>query len=281
MFLPNSFKQVEVKAILHKEYLNTNDSMEDKPIGFFDSGVGGLSVLKEAIKILPNEDYIYFGDSKNAPYGVKTVGEVKALSFKAVEFLIKHKVKAIVVACNTATSVAIEDLRRNYNNIPIIGIEPALKPAVEMNKEGKIVIMATPMTLSERKFAYLMEKYKFKADIIPLPCAGLVEYIEKGIVQGEELNNFLKDKFADLLYNEISSVVLGCTHYPFIKKELNNVLGEKVEVIDGSLGTAAQLKRLITDNNTRNKREAMGKVEIFNSLEDEQIIRISKKLLEG
>ena len=186
-----------------------------------------------------------------------------------------------MIACNTATSVAIEDLRRNYKNIPIIGIEPALKPAVEMKKKGKIVIMATPMTLSERKFAYLMEKYKFKADIIPLPCAGLVEYIEKGIVQGEELNNFLKDKFADLLYNEISSVVLGCTHYPFIKKELNNVLGEKVEVIDGSLGTAAQLKRLITDNNTRNKREAMGKVEIFNSLEDEQIIRISKKLLEG
>lgn len=266
---------------MHKEYLNDNDSMEDRPIGFFDSGVGGLSVLKEAIKLLPNEDFIYFGDSKNAPYGVKSVAEVKELSFQAVEFLIKHKVKAIVVACNTATSAAIEDLRRNYSNIPIIGIEPALKPAVEMNNGGKIVIMATPMTLSEKKFACLMEKYKYKAEMVSLPCAGLVEYIEKGIVQGEELNNFLKDKFSHLIYNEISSVVLGCTHYPFIKEELNKVLGKKVKVIDGSLGTAAQLKRLITENNTRNKKESAGKVEIFNSLEDEHIIKISKKLLEG
>lgn len=281
MFLQNSFKQVEVKAILHKEYLNANDSMEGRPIGFFDSGVGGLSVLKEAIKLLPNEDFIYFGDSKNAPYGVKSVEEVKELSFQAVEFLIKHKVKAIVVACNTATSAAIEDLRRNYSNIPIIGIEPALKPAVEINNGGKIVIMATPMTLSEKKFASLMEKYRYKAEVVPLPCAGLVEYIEKGIVQGEELNNFLKDKFSHLIYNEISSVVLGCTHYPFIKEELNKVLGEKVKVIDGSLGTAAQLKRLITENNTRNKKESAGNVEIFNSLEDEHIINISKKLLEG
>lgn len=266
---------------MHKEYLSANDSMEDKPIGFFDSGVGGLSVLKEAIKILPNEDYIYFGDSKNAPYGVKSVAEVKALTFEAVEFLIKHKVKAIVVACNTATSAAIEDLRRNYSNIPIIGIEPALKPAVEMNDGGKIVIMATPMTLSEKKFSCLMEKYKPKAKIVPLPCAGLVEYIEKGIVQGEELNNFLREKFSDLTYNEISSVVLGCTHYPFIKVELNKVLGEKVKIIDGSLGTALQLKRLITYNNTRNKKESMGKIEILNSLEDENIIKISKKLLEA
>ena len=127
-------------------------NIKDKPVGFFDSGVGGISVLKEAIKLLPKENFVYFGDSKNAPYGTKKVEEVIELSFNAVDFLLNHEVKAIVVACNTATSAAIDPLRLRYMNVPIIGIEPALKPAVELNKQGKIIIMATPMTLSENKF---------------------------------------------------------------------------------------------------------------------------------
>ncbi len=166
------------------------------PIGFFDSGVGGLSVLREAIKVLPNEDFIYFGDSKNAPYGTKTVDEVKKLTFNAVEFLLKHNVKAVVIACNTATSAAIEDLRNSYKNIPIIGIEPALKPAVELNRKGKIVVMATPMTLAEKKFNDLMAKYKDASEMVSLPCPGLVEYVEKGIVKGRELNNYLQKKLS-------------------------------------------------------------------------------------
>ena len=147
----------------------------DKPIGVFDSGVGGISVLKEAVKLLPKEDFIYFGDSKNAPYGTKKVEEVIELSFTAVDFLLKHGVKAVVVACNTATSAAIESLRQKYIDIPIIGIEPALKPAVELNKRGKIIIMATPMTLLENKFQSLMKTYEKEIDIETLPCVGLVE----------------------------------------------------------------------------------------------------------
>ena len=130
------------------------------PIGFFDSGVGGLSVLREAIKIMPNEDYIYFGDSKNAPYGTKTVDEVRELTFKAVEFLLSKGVKGIAIACNTATSAAVADLRKTYPELPLVGIEPALKPAVELNKDGDILIMATSMTLKEEKFKRLMDKYK-------------------------------------------------------------------------------------------------------------------------
>lgn len=137
-----------------------NMNVKNMPIGFFDSGVGGLSVLREAIKLLPNEDFIYFGDSKNAPYGTKSVDEVRELSFKASELLLKYSVKAIVVACNTATSAAIENLRNTYKNMPIIGIEPALKPAVELKREGKIVIMATPMTLSEKSFIILWKDIK-------------------------------------------------------------------------------------------------------------------------
>ena len=130
------------------------------PIGFFDSGFGGLSVLREAIKIMPNEDYIYFGDSKNAPYGTKTVDEVRELTFKAVEFLLNKGVKGIAIACNTATSAAVADLRKMYPELPLVGIEPALKPAVELNKDGDILIMATSMTLKEEKFKRLMDKYK-------------------------------------------------------------------------------------------------------------------------
>ncbi|MCY6370031.1 glutamate racemase [Clostridium ganghwense] len=253
--------------------------VKDNPIGFFDSGVGGLSVLKQAIKLLPNEDFIYLGDSKNAPYGIKSVDEVRKLSFDAVEFLLKYNVKAIVVACNTATSAAIQQLRSTYKNIPIIGIEPALKPAVELSKNGKIVIMATPMTLTEKKFNNLMTRYKSKADIIPLPCAGLVEFIEQGILEGNEINDFIKGKFSNLEVQKITSVVLGCTHYPFIKKELINILGGKVKIIDGSKGTAAQLKRQLIINKFINLKDKKGKVKIFNSSNNQEILDISYKLL--
>ncbi|QGU96761.1 glutamate racemase [Clostridium bovifaecis] len=255
-------------------------STKNMPIGFFDSGVGGLSVLREAIKLLPNEDFIYFGDSLNAPYGVKSVDEVKELSFHASELLLEYKVKAIVVACNTATSAAIEDLRNTYKDIPIIGIEPALKPAVELNRKGKVVIMATPMTLAERKFHSLMEKYKENADIVPLPCPGLVEYIEKGIVEGEGINSFLREKFSTLKGEKISSVVLGCTHYPFIKRELSKVLGSEVVIIDGSKGTVTQLKRQLLNKDIINNNDDIGKIKILNSLDSKEIIDISKKLLE-
>lgn len=254
-------------------------ALDNRPIGFFDSGVGGISVLRESVKLLPNENYIYFGDSKNAPYGTKGVTEVKELTFKAVDFLLHKNCKAIVIACNTATSAAINDLRNYYIDIPIIGIEPALKPAVELHKAGKIVIMATPMTLAETKFNSLMKSYEQAADIVPLPCAGLVELIESGIVEGEELNLYLRKKLD--LYKEsgIGSVVLGCTHYPFIRKELSNILDETTAIIDGSLGTAKQLETQLAKNNILNTNSFKGTVQITNSLESEVIIDLSYKLL--
>lgn len=250
------------------------------PIGFFDSGVGGISVLKEAVKLLPYENYIYFGDSKNAPYGTKKVDEVKDLTFKAVDFLLSKGVKAIVIACNTATSAAIEDLRTNYTNVPIIGIEPALKPAVELNRKGKIIIMATPMTLAETKFSNLMKSYKDSAEIIPMPCAGLVELIESGIIEGERIHSYLNEKLKPYLNGDLSSIVLGCTHYPFIKNELLSVVTNDVEIIDGSLGTAKQLRRQLSNMNALNKQDKSGTVEIINSSNDEELLKLSYKLLE-
>lgn len=254
-------------------------SLNNLPIGFFDSGVGGLSVLKEAIKLLPNEDFIYFGDSKNAPYGTKTVDEVKELTFKAVDFLLSKNVKSIVIACNTATSAAIDDLRAFYKNIPIIGIEPALKPAVELDKDGKIIIMATPMTLVEAKFNNLMKSYADTRAIIPLPCAGLVELIESGVVEGTIVNSYLKNKLKPYLDEPISSIVLGCTHYPFIRNELEKILSTDTAIIDGSAGTVKQLKRQLENMNALNSSISKGSLEIINSLNDKNIIELSYKLL--
>ncbi|KEI83471.1 glutamate racemase [Clostridium botulinum] len=252
-------------------------SINDKPIGFFDSGVGGISVLKEAFKLLPKEDFLYYGDSKNAPYGTKKVEEVKTLTFNATDFLMNKGIKALVVACNTATSVTINDLRENYD-IPIIGIEPALKPAVELKKGGKIIIMATPMTLAEKKFANLMDLYKETEDIEPLPCPGLPELIEQGIVSGDVIYNYLKDKFSKYDNEKISAIVLGCTHYPFVEETLKEVTHNKACIIDGSFGTSRELKRQLKNSNMLREENRVGKVTIFNSREDKDIIDLSYKL---
>lgn len=250
-------------------------------IGFFDSGVGGISVLKESIKLLPKENYIYIGDSLNAPYGVKTPEEVRKLTFNMVDKLISMNVKAIVVACNTATSIAIDELRKIYKEIPIIGIEPALKPAIENYGNGIIVIMATPVTLSENKFSKLRERYNKASDIISMPCDGLVEIIEDGNIKGEVVEGYLRNRFKDVPKEKVSSVVLGCTHYPFIKEALVNVINDDVAIIDGSLGTVKQLKRKLEQKCLLNTNNEQGTVKIFNSKDDENLIELSYKLLDA
>ena len=250
-----------------------------KPIGFFDSGVGGISVLNESLIVLPNEDFVYFGDSINAPYGTKDVNEVKKLTFNAIDFLLNKGVKAIVIACNTATSAAIDALRVNYKDIPIIGIEPALKPAVKISMGKSIIIMATPMTLAEKKFSNLMQKCNKEVDIISLPCAGLVELIENGIIEGDQINSYLKEKLKEYMHLDIASIVLGCTHYPFIKNELIKVVGENTVIIDGSVGTVNQLKRELTKNNLLNEKKTKGIVSIYSSSIDNSMIDLSYKLL--
>lgn len=251
----------------------------NKPIGFLDSGVGGLSVMKEAIKIMPNENYIYFGDSKNAPYGVKSTKEIRDLTFKAVEFLISKGIKGLVVACNTATSAAVRELRTVYPDMPLVGIEPAIKPAVELGIDGKILIMATPMTIKQDKFKLLLDKYKDKAEIVPIPCAGLMEFIESGVLDGIELEYYLKEKLSDYSSENVSSVVLGCTHYPFVKDSISKILGKNVEVIDGGEGTAREIKRRLAEKNLLNTNTTKGKIEIYNSLGEDKIIDLSWKLL--
>lgn len=255
------------------------DINNNAPIGFFDSGLGGLSVLKKALEIMPNENYIYYGDSKHAPYGEKTPKEIRSLSFKVTEFLMKKGVKAIVIACNTATSAAAKELREYYKDFPIIGIEPALKPAIKHHEKGSVIVMATKATLTQPKFKRLMDEYGEHRDIIPLPCPGLVEFIESGNFDGEDVKEFLRVRLNPYLSKEISSIVLGCTHYPFVKNVIQEIVGEDVDIIDGSEGTVKELRRRLKENLSETKSEVNGTLEIYNSLEDESIIKLSKSLL--
>lgn len=255
------------------------DNIKNMPIGFFDSGVGGLSVMKQAIKDMKEENFIYLGDSKNAPYGVKSIEEIRRLTLEGIDFLLKKGAKAIVVACNTATSIAINDLREKYKGIPVIGIEPALKPAVEMDKDGKIVIMATNATLKEKKFESLMKNYSMGREIVPIPCPGLVEFIEQGILEGEQIDSFLRNILEEHMDSKISSIVLGCTHYPFVREAIRKIVGADVNIIDGSKGTSKELKRQLQEMNLLNGSHEKGKVEIFNSLGEEKV-ELSYSLIE-
>jgi len=250
------------------------------PIGFFDSGLGGISVLRETLRLLPREDYLYFGDSLHAPYGVKPLQEVQQLCGDAVAHLVESGAKAIVIACNTATAAAVADLRQRYPHIPIIGTEPAVKPAVERHPGGRILIMATAMTLKEQKFQDLWEQYRDQAEIIPVPCSGLMEFVEQGILRGEELEAFLMEKLMPFMKVPVDAVVLGCTHYPFLRGAIRHLIGRKPEILDGSDGIARQLHRRLKELDLLNDRLEHGSVTFQNSLDGTEILELSRTLLQ-
>lgn len=261
--------------------MNGKNLNVNSPIGFFDSGVGGISVLRKALEIMPNENYIYYGDSSNAPYGTKPVEEIRKLSYNVVDFLLEKGVKGIVVACNTATSAVVAELRKKYVDLPIVGIEPALKPAVISKKEGKIVIMATPMTLAQGKFNMLLDRLSGdrREDVVPLACAGLMEFVEAGKFEGEEVEAFLRERFEILKGEKIATVVLGCTHYPFVKNTISKILGKEVDIIDGSLGTSKEMRRRLKEKNLLSTSKKKGEVAVYNSSQNEKLIELSYKLL--
>lgn len=254
--------------------INKNEGL----IGFLDSGVGGISVLNEAVKLMPNEKYLYFGDSKNAPYGNRTVEEVKELTEKNVEFLIENGAKAVVIACNTATSAAAAYLRAKYQEIPIIGVEPALKPAALEHKGEKVLVMATSMTLAEKKFKNLMRKYEKEADIVPIPCPGLMEFVEQGKLEGKEIETFLAGILTDEMCAGAKAVVLGCTHYPFIKETIRKAINHDIDIYDGGNGTARQLKRRLAKAGLLREGGEKGALTIMNSLEDKFMLDLSYRL---
>ena len=199
------------------ELINNN-----APIGVFDSGLGGISVLRDLKELMPNEDFIYFGDSAYAPYGVKTKEQITERCVEIIDFFISKGVKAVVIACNTATSASANYLRKKYKNLPIIGMEPALKVATQGVKNNNIVVMATPLTLKEKKFETLMHKFRGNNKVVKMPCPKLVEIVENDLLDDKNIViDQLKDYYKDVNMDNLDSVVLGCTHFIFYRDYLN------------------------------------------------------------
>lgn len=250
----------------------------ESPIAVTDSGVGGISVLKQLWKIMPNEEYIYFGDSKNAPYGVRPTAEIKALTFKNAERLIERGAKALVIACNTATSAAAAELREKYPDFPIIGLEPALKPAALSGVHPTVIVMATELTLREKKLASLVERFRNDAQIIGLPAPGIVELVEASKADSVEMDEYLEKLFSPFEKGKDYCLVLGCTHFPFAKRSILRVMGENVKLFDGAEGAARYTKKLLAERGLLRLETKQGSISFENS--DEGHIALSKKLFE-
>lgn len=288
---------------------------KEAPIGVLDSGVGGISVLRELIALMPQESFVFYGDSLHAPYGVRPRDEVLRLVFDGVGQLMQYHIKALVVACNTATGVAIGALRERYPSLPIVGIEPAVKPAVRENPHGKILVMATPVTLQQENLKALLHRFEEDAQIVPIPCEGLMNYVEKGILDGEELETYLRNKLSPHL--PAQAIVLGCTHYPFVKDVIARVAlaeaeesakkdmtasshsltaGEPeildagvsiarvfdqggVRLYDGGPGTARETRRRLMEGGLLREQGENGDCRICNSIGSEQILTLSEQLL--
>lgn len=253
---------------------------KDKAIGVFDSGLGGISVLKRLAKSMPNEKFIYFGDSANAPYGTKTKEEITERCIEIIDFFLEKGVKAIVIACNTATSAAANILREKYKDIPIIGMEPALKVAADGQRDNTIVVMATPLTLKEQKFNDLMSRYNDDNKIIKMPCPELVNIVENDLLDNEVVvEKQIKEYYKNLDISKIDSVVLGCTHFVFYKEYMEKILNNSIDIVDGNLGTTNHLKETLRERNELQYENKDGSIEIYNSSSDDKFIKLSNKLL--
>lgn len=244
------------------------------PIGIFDSGLGGISVLKTIHDQLPTEDLIYLGDSLHNPYGTKTKEEITDRCLAICDEFMKHDVKAIVIACNTATSACVNLLRKKYP-IDIIGMEPALKVAAQRGEDQKIAVWATDLTLKEQKFAKLMERFEDQHTIYKIPCPQLVQIVEQGKLEDLSLVQKTLEAYCSMSHLEtLDSIVLGCTHFVFYKKILASLVGSSVELIDGNLGTSNHLKDILESKGLLNFDG--GHITWMNTQEDK--IELSKVL---
>ncbi|NGZ77167.1 glutamate racemase [Saccharibacillus alkalitolerans] len=236
-------------------------------IAFFDSGIGGLTVLREAARRLPDEDFLFFADTLHVPYGPKTKEQVTEYVCEAAERIFGENVKALVIACNTATSVAVSDLRHAYR-VPVIGMEPAVKPAVEMNGASgrRVLVLATQLTLSQTKYMQLVSRVDDHGIVDSLPMPELVDYCEGLNFDPEEVGGYFRRKFEPFDLNEYGTIVLGCTHYPYYTRMLEDILPPHIRVIDGSAGTVRRVSAILGERGIEGG--GSGRVRFMNSADD-------------
>lgn len=250
------------------------------PIGFFDSGVGGLSVMQAARRILPFENMVYFADSAHCPYGSKGGDFVRRRSLAISSFMQEHGAKALVVACNSASEAALELLRRTYPDWEIIGVEPALKVAQGLSKNKKIGVLGTPLTLKGGRFSRLLENFSAGLEVYTQPVSGLVELIESGRSDNPQVDAILKKNLRPLLARGVDTLVLGCTHYPLLRPQITAICGPAVEVIDTAEPVARQLWRRLVLRGRLNPGPAAGRSLYFSSGETQAVTRVVAKIME-
>ncbi len=255
------------------------NSSAERPIAVIDSGVGGISVLKELTVLLPEEDFLFFGDEANAPYGTKSRTDVCSITVNNVKKLIvDYNIKAVVIACNTATGASVGVLRNMYPEMPIIGIEPEIKTAAFSSEHPTVLIMATPLTLSQPKFLYLKNKYRKKADFRLLPCPGLMELIEEGHLNDKSLKDYLEKLFNSLRGNKFDAIVLGCTHYPHIKNSISEFF-PGIPIYDGCRGTAAETRRRLEESGLAEHSGRTGTIHFLTTANNPNFFKICNTLL--
>lgn len=244
--------------------------INNNPIGLFDSGIGGTSIWREINELLPNENTIYLADSKNAPYGQKSKEEIIALSIKNTEFLLEQNCKIIVVACNTATTNAIKELRAKYK-VPFIGIEPAIKPAALNSKTHTIGILATKGTLNSELFHETSRKFQ-DIKIIEQIGYNLVSLIENGEINSAEMNSLLHQYLKPMVEANIDYLVLGCSHYPYLIPQIKKILPKRIKIIDSGEAVARQTKKVLEENNTLNLSNKKGET-IFYTNNNSKVLK--------
>lgn len=248
-------------------------------VGVFDSGVGGLSVLQAIQKRLPALNLLYLADSAHAPYGELSVERILQRSEAATRFLLQQGASAIVVACNTATAVAVEHLR-SFSSCPVIAIEPAIKPAVELSRTGTVGVLATRATLASPRYAALLARYGSRTRVIARACPGLVEHVEQGDWQSEAVYGLLRGYIAPLLSAGVDQLVLGCTHYPFLQAPIRALAGPDVAILDTGPAVAAELERRLRVEPCR-QSGSQGTVHFFTSGIPEQVLPVMQRLWPG
>jgi glutamate racemase len=248
------------------------------PIGAFDSGVGGLSIVREIRKLLPAEDLIYLADTAHCPYGTKPIAEIRRRTLEVSSYLITLGAKIIVVACNSACAAGLDQVREVHPEIPIIGVEPAVKPAHEQTRNGKIGVLATSLTLNGAKFSTLVQKYGSDVAVYTEPAPGLVELVEAGNLDTDEAEALLHQYLDPLLEHQVDTIVLGCTHFPFLRPLIQKIVGPEVVVLDTGMAVARHTAHVLAEKQMANPGPNIGK-DIFYTSGDPGEVRSVIKLL--
>lgn len=249
----------------------------NSPIGIFDSGVGGISVLRAIRELMPEESIVYFGDQEHVPYGSRSMEQIQSFSEAITWFLLEQGAKIIVVACNTASAAALKYLRGKFPAVQFVGMEPAIKPAAEHTKTGKVGVLATPATFQGALYASVVERFANGVELFQDTCPGLVQQIERGNLAGEETKRILENALQPMLQQSIDTVVLGCTHYPFVIPLIQQIVGEDARVIDPAPAVARQTARLLEAEGMRSK--SGGQIKLYTSADPEALEALLPVLL--